>query len=121
MERIIDLHIHTNLSDGAFSPKEIIELARNNNLSVIAIADHDSTMAYTTETFDFAEKNNITLIPAVEMSTRYAGVGIHVLGYNINLNNNFISKFTEFKKQSISFMLIIGRQFINFAFVTKIL
>lgn len=42
----IDLHIHTNVSDGAFSPKEVIDEAVRNNVSVIAISDHDTVDAY---------------------------------------------------------------------------
>ena len=47
--RTIDLHIHTTCSDGALTPCEIIDLAKKNNVSVIAIADHDTTEAYTNE------------------------------------------------------------------------
>ena len=42
MEKIIDLHIHTNISDGALTPKEIIDEAVKNNVNTIAIADHDT-------------------------------------------------------------------------------
>ncbi len=87
MERIIDLHIHTTCSDGALSPNEIIDEAKKNNVSVIAIADHDSTFAYTNEFISYAKLNSIQVIPAVEMSTKFKGVGVHVLGYNFDLKN----------------------------------
>ena len=92
MNRHIDLHIHSNLSDGELSPKEIIDRAVNNGVSVIAIADHDTTLAYNDELFNYAKENNVKLITAVEISTRTNKCGIHVLGYNFDFNNK---KFTD--------------------------
>ena len=85
--KIIDLHIHTNMSDGKFSPKEIIDEAAKNNVYAIAIADHDTTEAYNNELFEYAKLKNVKLINAVEISTKTDKCGIHVLGYNYNLNN----------------------------------
>ena len=87
MDKIIDLHIHTNKSDGALSPREVVEEAIKNRVSAIAIADHDTIDAYSDELFDYAEANNVILIPAVEISTKTKKCGIHVLGYNFDLNN----------------------------------
>ena len=87
MEKIIDLHIHTNVSDGALSPKEVIDLAEKNGARVIAITDHDTIDAYNDELFEYAESKNMILIPAVEISTKTNKCGIHVLGYNFDLNN----------------------------------
>ena len=80
----IDLHIHTTMSDGAFTPKEVIDEAYKNGVSVMAIADHDTIESYTDELFDYAESKNIKLIPAVEISTKASKAGVHVLGYNFN-------------------------------------
>ena len=80
MQRI-DLHIHTNMSDGSFTPKEVIDEAYQNGVSTIAIADHDTIEAYTEELFKYAESKNVMLIPAVEISTKIEKAGIHVLGY----------------------------------------
>ena len=98
MEKIIDLHIHTNKSDGALSPKEVVEEAIKNRVSAIAIADHDTIDAYSDELFDYAESNNVILIPAVEISTKIKKCGIHVLGYNFDLNDqNFRKKLEKFR------------------------
>ena len=83
----IDLHIHTTKSDGFFTPKEVIDEAVKNGLSTIAIADHDTLEAYNEELFLYAKEKNINIISAVEISTRSDKVGIHVLGYNFDLNN----------------------------------
>ena len=83
----IDLHIHTNISDGALSPKEVIDEAEKNGVSVISITDHDTIDSYTPELFSYAESKNIKLICGVEISSKNEKAGIHVLGYNFDLNN----------------------------------
>lgn len=87
MEKIIDLHIHTTCSDGELTPREVIDMAIKNKVSVISITDHDTIGAYEEELFDYAKDNNIKIIPGVEISTKNDKCGIHVLGYNIDLNN----------------------------------
>ena len=83
---MIDLHIHSTLSDGTLTPKEIIDRAVANKVSTISIADHDGTLAYTKEIFDYATSQGVQIIPGVEMSTK-DGTGFHVLGYGFDLNN----------------------------------
>ena len=87
MKKIIDLHIHTNISDGKFSPTEIIDEAARKGINTIAIADHDTIDAYTEELFEYAKSKNIEIITAVEISTEIDRCGIHVLGYNIDVND----------------------------------
>ena len=87
MERIIDLHMHTTCSDGALTPFEIVDKAKENGVSTIAIADHDNTAAYTDELFAYAKEQGVEIIPAVEMSTHQKKIGVHVLGYNFDLEN----------------------------------
>ena len=87
MKKRIDLHIHTTKSDGSLTPKEVIDEAYKSGVSAIAIADHDTIDAYNQEIFKYAEDKNIKLISAVEISTKINKCGIHVLGYNFDLNN----------------------------------
>lgn len=89
---IIDLHIHTNISDGALSPKEVIDEAWKNGVSVISITDHDTIDSYTPELFSYAKSKNIKLICGVEISSKNEKAGIHVLGYNFDLNNKELKK-----------------------------
>ena len=91
MEKI-DLHIHSTLSDGVLIPKEIIDEAVKNGVSVIAIADHDNIDAYTDEFYNYAKENGIQIINAVEISTKTEKAGIHVLGYNFNIENAFLKE-----------------------------
>ena len=87
MTKRIDLHIHTSISDGVLTPKEVIDEAVKNSVSVISIADHDIIDAYNDELFEYAKSKNIKLIPAVEISTKTKKSGIHVLGYNFDLED----------------------------------
>ena len=93
MGKIIDLHIHTTISDGTLLPKEVIDEAAKNGVKVIAIADHDTIDAYTDDLYDYAKEKKVMIIPAVEISTKTDKCGIHVLGYNIDIHNE------EFKQK----------------------
>ena len=42
MEEIIDLHVHSNASDGTLTPEEVVRLAKKSGLSLIALTDHDT-------------------------------------------------------------------------------
>lgn len=111
MEKIIDLHIHTTTSDGALTPKEIIDEAVKNNVHTIAIADHDTIDAYTDELFDYAKEKNINLIHAVEISTKTKKTGIHVLGYNFNLEDeNFKQKLSLLRNARHDYLYNVGKK-----------
>lgn len=84
---IIDLHVHSNYSDGELTPYEIIDEAVKNGVKYLAIADHDTIDSYTDDLFLYAEKRGIILNKAVEISTKSDTCGIHILGYNFDLNN----------------------------------
>ncbi|GJQ64682.1 MAG: phosphatase [Melioribacteraceae bacterium] len=85
-----DLHIHTNFSDGAHSPAEIIQFASTKGLDLISITDHD-TIAGLELALELNRDNAIEIINGVELSTYLDGVEIHLLGYLFDLNNqNFL-------------------------------
>ncbi|HOJ37621.1 MAG TPA: PHP domain-containing protein [Ignavibacteriales bacterium] len=93
----IDLHIHTTFSDGFYSPFQIIDLAKQNDLSIISITDHDTVDAYLkTDVIDYAKKLNIEIIPGLEISTDYEGEEMHILGYFIDLHNEELINFLEY-------------------------
>ncbi len=111
MEELIDLHMHTTKSDGALTPKEIIDKAKENGVTTIAIADHDTIDAYTKETIEYAKKQNITLIPAVEISTKGKKGGVHVLGYQIDLNNQeFCEKLEKLRNARHEYLHNVGEK-----------
>lgn len=90
MEKI-DLHIHTTCSDGVLNPYEVIDEAYKNNVKIISITDHDTISAYTEDLIEYTKKKGIKLIPGIEISTKSNKCGIHVLGYNIDINNKEFS------------------------------
>ena len=111
MEKIIDLHIHTICSDGEKTPFQIIDIARDRNISVISITDHDSIDAYTDELISYAKKNNVILIPGVEISTKTSRCGIHVLGYNFDLKDeNFRKKLEELRNKRHKYLFDVSEK-----------
>lgn len=75
-----DFHIHSTASDGCLNPQQIVMLAKSRGIDTIAIADHNSTDGLS-EAFDAGKKNGVAIIPAVELSTKFNGESIHILGY----------------------------------------
>lgn len=80
----IDLHIHSNCSDGAFSAGELVAQAVKQGLSTIAIADHDSVAAVSSA-MEAARHSGIENIPAVELSVQFRSYrDVHLLGYGLD-------------------------------------
>lgn len=81
----VDLHSHTNCSDGALTPKELIERAVNFQIDVLAITDHDSVKGLDIAKQTILEQNiPLTLINGIEISTQWQGFEIHIVGLNID-------------------------------------
>jgi 3',5'-nucleoside bisphosphate phosphatase len=80
-----DLHVHTNRSDGTFTPAEAVELAVERDLAGVAITDHD-----TLEGLDeaaAAASGRLELVPGIEFSAEYEGASLHVLAYWLDPGN----------------------------------
>lgn len=75
----VDLHMHSTASDGALAPAELVALCRSRGLSLMALTDHD-TMAGIPEARLAAEREGIQLLPGTELSSRWQGNNIHVVG-----------------------------------------
>ena len=96
MEHYIDLHVHSNCSDGTMTPTELVEYAAKKGLSAIALTDHD-TIKGIPEATAAAETFGIELIPGIEFSTNYQDKDIHILGLNVDVNNHhFTSNLQQF-------------------------
>ena len=76
----IDLHAHTNASDGTLTPTELIQLAKASELAAVAITDHD-TMDGIEEAYQASRDIKLKFIPGVEMGAVYKEKEIHLLGY----------------------------------------
>lgn len=92
----IDLHSHTNCSDGQLSPQELIDRAVNFQLDVLAITDHDSIDALAAAQAYIQEKAlPLRLINGIEISTYWHGFDIHIVGLNINSTNEKLAALIE--------------------------
>lgn len=84
--RYIDLHVHSNASDGTLTPTEVVQLALQKNLAAIALSDHD-TVKGVDEALRTAAGTDLEVIPATELSCYYKNVEIHVLGLFVDHRN----------------------------------
>lgn len=85
----IDLHTHTFHSDGTFSPRQLVELAAERGLDVLAVTDHDTT-AGLTEAFEEGARLGIEVVPGVEFSTVWEGGGVHILSYYMDVEDPYL-------------------------------
>jgi len=76
----IDLHTHSNASDGTQSPAEVVSSAAGSGLDVVALTDHDTTAGWV-EAAEAAAQEGIALVRGIEVSCSYEGISIHLLGY----------------------------------------
>ncbi|HUI09929.1 MAG TPA: PHP domain-containing protein [Bacteroidota bacterium] len=83
MDGKADLHLHTTYSDGALSPSELVDRARQAGLTAISITDHDHTGALG-EALALGARAGIEVIPGVELSTMVGESDVHILGYFID-------------------------------------
>lgn len=94
---IVDLHMHTTCSDGVYTPEQLTTMAVKAGLSVMAISDHDTVAAYTE---GHALAQGIRIIPAIEMSSEYAGGDVHILGYYLDVHEEGLQTYCrEFKER----------------------
>lgn len=93
--KYIDLHVHSNASDGSLSPSEVVDRAVKQSLAAFALTDHD-TLHGISEAKARAEwhtKNGtpIELIPGVEISAGYKNRDIHILGLMVDEYNDVLN------------------------------
>lgn len=95
---IIDLHTHTNKSDGALPPNELVQRAVDAKIDMLSITDHDTVRAFDDLTTPIASAMRI--IPGVEFSTQWRTLGIHVLGLNVDLSSAALDCAVTFQSEA---------------------
>lgn len=113
----VDLHLHTNYSDGDLSPDELIMLAKENKMNLIAITDHDTVNGLK----NINNKDNIEVINGIEFSCKVDKGRLHLLGYDIDVNNKELNnKLNELRDNSLNTILsLIVQLKIDYGIVFK--
>jgi predicted metal-dependent phosphoesterase TrpH len=94
----VDLHSHTNLSDGFYSPEALIHKAKDVGLEILSITDHDSVNAIE-EATSIGREFGIEIIPGVEISSDLRGIEVHILGYFIDITNKELEHYLTFFRE----------------------
>ena len=106
---LIDMHLHTNYSDGDLSPNELIQKAIDNNIDTMAITDHNTVDGL--KNYDKKFKKKIEIINGIELSAKVPKGTFHILGYDIDINDeNLNSKMYELKNNSLQRVLSLIEQ-----------
>lgn len=98
-----DFHVHTNYSDGIFTPEKIVDTALDAGLEAVALTDHDNILAY-----DIAQKylksiskeDKLEIIQGVEVNTLYKNYEVHILGYFMNPENEDFQNLLKTQQQA---------------------
>jgi 3',5'-nucleoside bisphosphate phosphatase len=80
-----DLHLHTTYSDGSYTPKQLVDLARRSGLPAIAITDHDTLDGIGPA--QVMAGTHVEIVPGVEITAEYRGREFHLLGYFVRLDH----------------------------------
>ncbi len=81
-----DLHLHTNFSDGTYTPEELALQAARHGLSGVALTDHDTVEGCTRMAAACAQAG-LEFIPATELTAELDGNELHLLGYFVDTQN----------------------------------
>ncbi len=86
-----DLHVHTHFSDdGDDSPQDLISMAANMGMDMIAFTDHDSVAGT-----PLNSTQGVTILPGVEISSAFCGSEVHLLAYGIDPENSTLKEILE--------------------------
>jgi 3',5'-nucleoside bisphosphate phosphatase len=103
-----DLHLHTNFSDGTYTPEELVAQAARNHLAAIALTDHD-TVEGCERAAIACKAVEIEFIPGAELTAEQNDNEIHILGYFLDTQNKKlleeIAKFQTVRQQRIHEMV----------------
>jgi predicted metal-dependent phosphoesterase TrpH len=80
-----DLHIHSKFSDGDYTPEEIVDKLKECGIEIFSITDHDNIESI--KVMEKIDKKGLTYIPGIEVSCEKDGYKMHILGYNVDGNN----------------------------------
>lgn len=95
--KYIDLHVHSNESDGTYTPSELVDYAIEKGLAAFALTDHDTTKGLA-EAVRASRGKPVEVIPGIEFSTEYEGRDIHIVGLDFDYEDQeFQSQLKRFR------------------------
>ena len=106
MEKFMDLHTHTIYSDGDKTPKELIKMAKDINLTHISITDHDIISGL--KTLDEDDLKEINFISGVELTAKTLKGRMHILGYNIDIYDKKLNEKLNNRNDLYNFILYVN-------------
>ena len=83
----VDLHIHTNASDGTWDVTELKNELKKNKIDIFSVTDHDSVENIENMQNILKNKDNLIFIPGTELSAEYKGKEYHLNLYNYDIKN----------------------------------
>lgn len=95
----IDLHTHSNRSDGTSAPADVVREAVAAGLDVVALTDHDTTLGWA-EATDAAVAAGVALVRGEEISCSAAGISVHLLSYLHEPDHPAVLDLTEAARKS---------------------
>ncbi|MEJ2715829.1 MAG: PHP domain-containing protein [Deltaproteobacteria bacterium] len=95
---MIDLHVHTNYSDGTLSPRELLGCASERGLEALAVTDHD-TVEGVPEALQEGKRVGVEVVPGVEISAQWERGILHVLGYFVRTDHPELIETLAYLKQ----------------------
>lgn len=106
--KYIDMHTHTIYSDGELTPEELIKQAKENNIGVFSITDHDTINAlkYIDKNKENIDLEYIQLIPGVELSAESKKGTMHILGYNFDIRNQELNEVLDNQRKRRTYRVI---------------
>lgn len=113
MDKLIDMHVHTNYSDGQYSPDEVIKMGIDAGVGVMAITDHDTLdgIKKVDRNKEFIKESGIKIVNGIEISTHSDTGTMHILGYDIDLDNKELNnKLKELRTNRMNSTLAVMEQ-----------
>ena len=98
MHSKVDLHTHTNHSDGFYSPIELIQIVKKAGIDTISITDHDNLSAVH-EAASVAKDFGVDIIPGLEVSSDIGDREVHILGYFVDPDNRELERYLKFFRE----------------------
>ena len=93
-----DLHAHTSCSDGERAPAELVELAEERGLRILAVTDHD-TVGGVAEAEEAARSRPLAVLTGVELSVTLGGEELHLLAYGVDPSHSGLTRHLQAMQQ----------------------